>query len=327
MKIYVIKDKNKEIERLNQGKNTLIDGRIFKCIVNTFFSRGSIIYSENKNVILDICEKIFKIPYLYGGINNISDFENHYAKIKKYEIPVLMYHQFVKNKSDGGKIRIFVTEKQFELHLKILKFLGYETITFKELNKIGLQNRFDKKYIILTVDDGYEDNYKILFPLLKKYNMKAVIFLVSGLKNNKWTMDNCGEKEFRLLNDTEVKEMLESGLIEFGGHTLTHLSFNKASDDEAEYEIREDKKLTEERLKEKIITFAYPFGHRKESTKEIVKKNGYLFGVSTDTGSGIFTEDLYDIRRVAIDKTSLFDFFRKISPRYAQYKAKKYKKK
>lgn len=326
MKIYCLGESIKKIEGSNKGRNNLINANIFKAIFNVFFTKGSIIYNENKNTILDICEKIFKIPYLYGEINSISDFENHYAKIKKYEIPILMYHQFVKNKSDGGKIRIFVTEKQFELHLKILKFLGYKTITFKELNKIGLQNRFEKKYIILTVDDGYEDNYKILFPLLKKYNMKAVIFLVSGLKNNRWTIESCGEKEFRLLNDTEVKEMLESGLIEFGGHTLTHLSFNKASDDEARYEIKEDKKITEERLKEKSITFAYPFGHRKESTKQIVKDNGYLFAVSTDTGSGIFTEDLYDIRRVAIDKTSLFDFFRKISPRYAQYKAKKYMK-
>lgn len=327
MKIYCLKENIKEIEKLNEGRNNLIEANIFKAIFNTFFIKGSIIYNKEKNIILDICEKFLKIPYLYGKIDKIIDFENHYAKIKKYEIPVLMYHQFIKNKSDGGKIKIFVTEKQFELQLKILRFLGYETITFKELNKIGLQNRFDKKYIILTVDDGYEDNYKILFPLLKKYNMKAVIFLVSGLKNNKWTMDSCGEKEFRLLNDTEVKEMLGSGLIEFGGHTLTHLSFNKVSDVEAEYEIKEDKRLTEERLKEKIITFAYPFGHRKESTKKIVKENEYLFAVSTDTGSGIFTEDLYDIRRVAIDKTSVFDFLRKISPKYAQYKSKKYSKK
>ena len=59
----------------------------------------------------------------------------------------------------------------------------------------------------------------------------------------------------------------------------------------------------------------------------MVKKAGYKFAVSTDTGSGIFTEDLYDIRRTAIDKTSVFDFLRKISPGYTQYKAKKYKNK
>ena len=53
------------------------------------------------------------------------------------------------------------------MQLKILKFLGYETITFNDLIKIGLENRFDKKYIILTVDDGYKDNYEILFQCLR----------------------------------------------------------------------------------------------------------------------------------------------------------------
>ncbi|WP_245596542.1 polysaccharide deacetylase family protein [Fusobacterium perfoetens] len=327
MNIYLINSKEDRIKELNQNRNNIIKITLFNGILSTFLKKGNIIYSENKNVILDFCEKFLKIPYLYGEINNILEFENHYAKIKKYEIPILMYHQFMEKKSDSGKAKIFVTKKQFELHLKILKFLGYQTITFKDLKKIGLQNRFLKKYIILTVDDGYEDNYKILFPLLKKYNMKAVIFLVSGLKNNQWTINSFGEKEFKLLNDIEVKEMLNSGLIEFGGHTLTHLDFHKATDKEAEYEIEEDKKITEKRLGEEIITFAYPFGHRKDSTKEIVRKKGYSFAVSTDTGEGIFTKDLYDIRRIAIDRTSLLDFFRKISPKYAQYKAKKYNKK
>ena len=121
--------------------------------------------------------------------------------------------------------------------------------------------------------------------------------------------------------------MHNSGLVEFGGHTLTHPSFHKISDEEASVEILEDKKITEKRLNSVLTVFAYPYGHRKESTKEIVKKAGYDFAVSTDTGSGIITEDLFDIRRTAIDKTSLFDFLRKISPSYLQYKSRKYKNK
>ena len=323
MKIF-IKSYNSKLEILNNNKNQILIKNTLISLIIVSFIKGGIIYREKKSFFFDILQKLFKIPYLYGEIDNITDFENHYAKIKKYEIPVLMYHQFVKNKNEGGKIKLFVTKKQFEIHLKILKFLGYETITFEELEKLGLQNRFNKKYIILTVDDGYKDNYEILFPLLKKYKMKAVIFLVSGLDHNEWTMKSNGEKRFDLLTDEQIKEMLESRLIEFGGHTLTHISFKEVNDEKAKYEIVEDKKITEKRLGKKIITFAYPYGHRKEETKKLIKENGYIFGVSTDTGSGIFTEDLYDIRRIAIDKTSLFDFFRKISPRYAQYKAKKY---
>ena len=325
MKIFFINKIQSEIEKKNFGRNELIVGNLFFVLFNCLFYKGCIIYSDNENKLLNLIQSIFRIPYLWGKIEKIEEFENHYARIKRYEVPVLMYHQFVENKEDGGKIKIYVTKKQFELHLKILRLLKYETITFNELKKIGLQNRFYKKYIILTVDDGYEDNYTVLFPLLKKYNMKAVIFLVSGIKTNQWTIKSDDEKEFRLLNDTEVLKMQESGLIEFGGHTLTHPSLKKISDEEAIIEINEDKKLTEKRLNKALDVFAYPYGHRKESTKNIVKKAGYSFAVSTDTGSGIISEDYYDIRRTAIDKTSLFDFLRKISPGYLQYKAKKYK--
>lgn len=199
MKIYIIGNIDKKIEeKLKSSKNNIMYKNIVNAVVNCILGRGKIIYSKEKNNFLELAEKVLKIPYLYGRIENILEFQNHYAKIKKYEIPVLMYHQFVKKAEDGGKIKLFVTEKQFEIQLKILKFLGYKTITFNDLIKIGLENRFDKKYIILTVDDGYKDNYEILFPMLKKYNMKAVIFLVSDLKYNKWTMESDNEKNLCL---------------------------------------------------------------------------------------------------------------------------------
>ena len=328
MKIYVINSIDKELKNtIEKSKSIMFQKNILIAIISSIFGKGKIIYSENRNIFLDFTQKLLKIPYLYGKIENTLEFQNQYAKIKKYEIPVLMYHQFVNKNTDGGKIKLFVTKKQFEIQLKILKFFNYKTITFNDLLKIGLENRFDKKYIILTVDDGYKDNYEILFPLLKKYNMKAVIFLVSGLKYNKWTIDSDNEKRFDLLSDKEVKEMQESGCIEFGGHTLSHPNLYETSEEKSKVEIFEDIKITEKRINRKLNVFAYPYGRRKEITKKIVKDAGYIFAVSTDTGSGIFTEDLFDIRRTAIDKTSIFDFLRKISPSYAQYKAKKYKNK
>ena len=134
--------------------------------------------------------------------------------------------------------------------------------------------------------------------------MKAVIFLVSDLKYNKWTVESSNEKYFELMDDKEVLELQKSGLIEFGGHTLTHLSFLSADRNTAEYEVNEDKKKTEKRLGKTLKVFAYPYGHRKEETKEIVKRSGYSFAVSTDTGSGIMTEDLFDIRRTCLLYTS-----------------------
>ncbi|WP_176891623.1 polysaccharide deacetylase family protein [Fusobacterium varium] len=244
----------------------------------------------------------------------------------KREIPILMYHQFVK-KNKNTKIKTFVTEKQFELHLKILKVLGYETITFKELLKIGLENRFDKKYIIITVDDGYKNNYEIMYPLLKKYNMKAVIYLVSGFKYNVWDVEEFGEEKLYLLNENEIKEMKNSKLIEFGGHTLTHPNLQKLNYEEIEKEIVENKKNLEEKYGINLISFAYPYGKLTEEVKEVVKNSGYKFAVSTCTGLGKIENDLYEIRRTAIDKTSIIDFLRKINRKYSIYKGEKWEKK
>lgn len=237
------------------------------------------------------------------------------------EIPVLMYHKFGDKREDKSN----TSAEEFRRHLKILKFLGYETITFRDLEKIGLNHRFDKKYIILTSDDGYKNNYDIMFKVLKEFNAKITIFLVSNINYNKWDVDLYGAPKLELMDEHEIKEMIETKLVEFGGHTLNHADFYKISDDEARYQIFENKKILEEKYNIKLITFAYPWGHLKEETKEILKEAGYKFAVSTDTGTGIFTDDLFEIRRSGIDKTSIFDFLRKISFKYSIYKGKKWK--
>ena len=247
-------------------------------------------------------------------------------KSQNKDISILMYHQFVFSKEQGGKIKLYVLQKRLELQFRILKALGYTTITFEDLNEMGLEKRLSKKYIIITVDDGYKDNYKILFPLLKKHKMKAVIFLTSGVSYNKWTVESYGEKKFDLMGIDELKEMRESGFVEFGGHTLTHPSLTKRSLGVAKKEIEEDYRLFYKKLGYYPITFAYPYGHNNSAVRKIVEETGYKFAVSTDTGTGIISENLYDIRRVAIDDTSIFDFIRKISPKYLIYKGKKQKK-
>ena len=65
MKIYCLGESIKKIEGSNKGRNNLIKSNIFKALFNVFFTKGSIIYNENENTILNICEKILKIPYLY----------------------------------------------------------------------------------------------------------------------------------------------------------------------------------------------------------------------------------------------------------------------
>lgn len=289
---------------------------------------GFMLSAEKLLHLRKIIEPEFNSKIIVGKIENI--YAESYVKTKKYEIPVIMYHRVIKDKADSGVHGIYVTEEQFEQHLKYLKEKNYQTITFKELLNNKYKNRFDKgkKYVILTFDDGYEDNYKYAFPLLKKYNFKCVIYLVSDLKYNKWDVDNPTnpEKKFPLMNLEMIKEMEKYG-IEFGGHTKTHPRLSKIPLEEAANEILESKATLEKKLNHELISFAYPYGDLNEKVKQIVAHAGYHFAVATDSGDICFSKDLYQIRRIGIFSTNnMLTFKRKVSGKYNFIKIKREEK-
>ena len=95
------------------------------------------------------------------------------------------------------------------------------------------------KNFFLTFDDGYEDNYFRLFPLLKKYNFKAVIYLVTQEDHNSWGVKE-GETRKNLMTDVQIKEMSDNG-IEFGGNTQHYPVLHDLDEVEKRIEISQCK--------------------------------------------------------------------------------------
>lgn len=244
----------------------------------------------------------------------------------KKEIPILMYHRLINNKENIGLHTIYYDADKFEEQLIYLKKNGYKTITFKELKNITEEQKKKEKYIILTFDDGYKDNYELLFPLLKKYNMKAVIYMVSHLKDNCWDVEGTGEKRFELMDLNQILEMHRSGLIEFGGHTMHHVKLNNFSPEKQKEEIEGNKIYLEKILNEKLVSFAYPFGIFNDESKKIVKELGYNFGIATDSGPFYIKDDLYEVRRIGIfSDVTMNKFKRRIRGNYNLKKCNKLK--
>ena len=126
-----------------------------------------------------------------------------YNKTRKNFVLCIMYHSIESEKNKGG---IFIDE--FEEHIKWIK--NKKTFKMEELK--GLDYTLPPNSILITFDDGYKNNYTLAFPILKKYNIKATIFL-----NTKFI-----EKDETYLNWDEIREMYESGLIDFQLHTHSH---------------------------------------------------------------------------------------------------------
>ncbi|WP_338998981.1 polysaccharide deacetylase family protein [Fusobacterium animalis] len=277
---------------------------------------------ELKNIILketNLKNIVDKIERKYFSL---------YINRKKYEVPVIMYHRVINNAENEGVYGTYIYEDMFKKHLQYLKDKNYTVITFKDLDKIGWRNRFEKgkKYIILTFDDGYKDNYDLAFPILKEFNFKATIFLMGSLTYNEWDVKAGGERKFSLMSVEMIKEMQDYG-IEFGAHTFNHPKLNTLSNEEIEHQIVDVKKLLEEKIGKEIITFAYPYGILNDYAKEMAKKADYTFALATDSGSVCLSDDLYQIRRIAIfPNTNLFSFKRKVAGNYNFIKIKREKR-
>ncbi len=255
-------------------------------------------------------------------------YQSVYVHTKQKEIPVLMYHRFIEDEKDKGHFAPYLDIKMFDKHLTLLKKLGFETLTFKDLNQKGVISRLEpnKRYCMITVDDGFKDNLTLMLPLLEKHQMKAIVYVVTGENFNRWDVEKQpqSEQRFDLMTADEIKTLAASPWIEIGGHTLTHPHLDRLSASAQEKEINANKAQLEALIGEPLVSFAYPYGDWNEESKKLVKKAGYAFALATNSGPLALHEDLYLIHRIGIfPRTDVLGLMRKIT---GSYLFRKYKK-
>ena len=125
-------------------------------------------------------QRILQEYDLQGVVTGLeSVYRDAVVETLRREMPVIMYHRFIEHESERGVHGTWLPVAMFEKHLKLMKWLGYETLTFADLAENGFIHRlqYGKKYLMITVDDGYRDNLTRMLPLLEKYGYKAVVYV------------------------------------------------------------------------------------------------------------------------------------------------------
>jgi len=220
--------------------------------------------------------------------------------LKSKKIGILMYHSV----SDGDNRFFAVSENNFEKQLKFLSDKNFSIISADALFDI-LKNKKEipEKTICLTFDDGYKNNYSVVFPILKKYNFPMMIFLVTDL---------IGEDNY--LDWDEISEMQNSGLVSFGCHTKSHPDLDKITSLDIERELVESKIILEERFNKKCRFFSYPRGKYDNVVLQKVKEQGFEIALTTKEGIISLKNDMLELPRLSIDKsTTWLQFLGKIS--------------
>lgn len=194
--------------------------------------------------------------------------DNQMSDIK---IPVLLYHDFVTvlPKSDDEDFNYINTPQSLEENIKTFLEAGYTFISMKELNdSIDRKDELPSKPILMTLDDGYYSNYEYVYPILKKYEIKASIFVIT---------DNIG-KEIegkKYLGWDECSEMQESGLVAIYSHSKRHIFYDRFSVKTIRDDVKESYEVIEEKLgKKDLKVFAYPYGAYTKEAVFMLKMNG-----------------------------------------------------
>ena len=227
----------------------------------------------------------------------------------RYTVPILTYHNI-----GYEKVGHVVSSDNFSRQMEYIKKNGYEVITLDELvNSIKSKKNLKRNKVVITIDDGYQDNFEYAYPVLKKFGFPATIFLVTDAIGNK--------KGF--LNWDEVRIMFKNN-ISFGGHTKTHFYLGSLKDDKVAWEqIAGSKKAIEKEIGAPVDYFCYPVGGFNERVKEIVKEAGYKGACTTNRGFSRFNSDVYEIKRIKVtnsDMTKPFSFWMKLSGYYSLFK-------
>jgi peptidoglycan/xylan/chitin deacetylase (PgdA/CDA1 family) len=222
------------------------------------------------------------------------------------KVPVLLYHKIDK---PGAGVLVrggFTPPARFARQLAYLKKQGFAFYTASELvqhyNEEGV---FPHNGIALTLDDGWKDNYFNAFPILRKFEVKATVFLVPSCIGEVSTKAMApGEKARAHLSPEEILEMARYG-IEFGSHTVNHRWLPELPLTEAKFEVEESKRQLEELVQKPCNVFAYPAGYFNGAVKDLVSGAGYRAAFTTDYGP-TETLDIFALNRIEILRRDRF---------------------
>jgi len=201
---------------------------------------------------------------------------------------VLEYHHICDDLGDEGW-SYAVPVADFAQQLDYLQAEGYTTITMQDFMRARKgKQELPEKPVILTFDDGYEDNYTILLPLLEERHMVGTVYMVTN---------SIGRKGY--LSWNQLRDMQNRG-IELGSHTANHQPLTSLDREKQAEEMKLSKLLMEWNGLKTIFTFSYPNGAYDDGMPELLQENEYLTAVTGDGGLNTFKTNPYLLHRTNV---------------------------
>ncbi|WP_394752357.1 polysaccharide deacetylase family protein [Crenothrix sp.] len=214
-------------------------------------------------------KKCFFISLEFLGINACFRYLNR-GKLK-----TLMYHSI----SPSGQF--FKNSVSAESFAKQINYLS-KRYSILKMTQTGQIVGYDSKRVnvLLTFDDGFVDNYTVAVPILARFNMSAIFFVITECLREgqppSFIKERFGEHSnlplYKTINTAQARELLNRGM-NIGSHSCSHFDYTKATSESGLADALESKVVLEKELGVAIESFAFPLGRYQPNQIELLKKN------------------------------------------------------
>lgn len=223
------------------------------------------------------------------------------------QLPILMFH----NVSETVSSDYDVTAKQFAAILSAIRDAGYHTVSFSQVvDYVEKGTALPEKPLVITFDDGYEDNLTVAAPILQKFGMCATVNVI-GVSVGKTTYKDTGQPITPHFSLEQAAPWVKAGVIEIGSHSYDlHQTpeldgedcrqgiYRMKGESEGDYirMFREDflksSSGIEAALGRKVATYAYPYGYHTDLSEVLLSEMGVQVTLTVDAGTNVIVKGL-----------------------------------
>ncbi|KRQ87444.1 Poly-beta-1,6-N-acetyl-D-glucosamine N-deacetylase precursor [Caloramator mitchellensis] len=221
------------------------------------------------------------------------------------KIIVLTYH----NVSPQKLTRLTITPERFESDIMLLREKGFNFVSLRQtIDAINGKGKIPANAVLITFDDGLKGFYKHAMPIIKKYRIPTVNFVITSRIKNNATKDSIS------MNTEEIKDVISTGLVEIQSHThashdyiyinenldkrskLAYRAYDpvkKTIERQNDFENRiyndlvESRKILKDEFGIESDTLCFPFGHYNKKVIDEAKKAGFKYFVTTERAANV----------------------------------------
>lgn len=238
------------------------------------------------------------------------------------DVAILMYHSFTENEAEADGTRVLLSD--FEDQLRALRCAGYTSVGYQDLLDFVYGGApLPEKAVLISIDDGYQDNLDLAAPLLAEYGFSANIAVI-GVSVGHTTYKDTIEQITPHFALAAAQPWVERGVLTLTTHSYDMhqvasldgencregaLQMSGERPEDYAAALAQDYAMAQQQLSDVVSkplpVYTYPYGFYSELSEIVLHELGARATVTIDYGANQLLkgspQSLYRLRRINVE--------------------------